>query len=137
MAKQADRPNPHRLVLPSREGGFLSKDNVTGRVLPTLLERAKVHIDGVTFHALRHAGASLLASERIPPSTIERWLGHSAKGITARYIHAYDDDLKEAAATMGVILAPIVGPELDKDGAKTAKTDSKTAGRRKEKARKT
>jgi integrase len=153
--EQANRLNPYKLVFPSKPKppappkrqprviipqdklpafDFLSKDNLTGRVLPTLLERAEVQIDGVTFHGLRHAGASLLASHRIPPSTIERWLGHSSKGITARYIHAYDDDLKDAASTMGTILAPVFG---DKNGAKSMTEPAKANGRRKEKTRKT
>ena len=81
--EQADRPNPHDLVFPSKPKPseppkgvarrvlapaempplqFLSRDNVTGRALPTLQDRAEV--PRTTFHGLRHTGASLLALGR-------------------------------------------------------------------------
>jgi integrase len=116
-------PNPMGLVFPSadaitkngkhaglRGGGFLSKDNVTGRVLPRLLVAAKIKATrgAIPFHSLRHVGNSLLDAKGVPGSTLQRRLGHSDRTVTQRYTHAADTEQKKAAMIMGTLLAPVL-----------------------------
>lgn len=38
-------------------------------------------------HLFRHAYASILEAQHVPPSTIQRWLGHASLTTTSRYLH--------------------------------------------------
>jgi integrase len=114
---QQTGPNPLGLVFPSasmregRGGSFLSKDNVTGRVLPRLLDAAKIKgtRGAIPFHSLRHVGNSLLDAKGVPLSTLQRRLGHKNRTVTERYTHSSDVEQKKAARIMGTLLAPVLG----------------------------
>jgi integrase len=114
--EQQTGPNPLGLVFPSasttegRGGSFLSKDNVTGRVLPRLLASANIGKSrgAITFHTLRHVGNSLLDAKGVPASTLQRRLGHADRTVTQRYTHAADTEQQKAARIMGALLAPVL-----------------------------
>jgi integrase/recombinase XerC len=48
-------------------------------------------------HRFRHGVATALAAERLKPTAIQRYLGHSSIATTMRYIHATEEDMHEAA----------------------------------------
>jgi len=48
------------------------------------------------FHALRHAGASLLDSENVPLGTIQRILGHENRTTTEIYLHSIGQPERDA-----------------------------------------
>ena len=60
-------------------------------------------------------------------------MGHKSGSISKRYIHAYDDDVKNCAHVMSTILKPV----WVKKWANAADLTPKTPGVRKEKTRKT
>jgi integrase len=73
-------------VFPSENPGTnLDPDNFYGRVYMTALEEA--HLEGVTWHILRHTFASRLAMNGEAPSTIAALLRHSGTDLVARYAH--------------------------------------------------
>jgi integrase len=48
------------------------------------------------YHALRHAGASILDSQNVPIGTIQRILGHENRTTTERYLHSIGNSEREA-----------------------------------------
>jgi integrase/recombinase XerD len=52
--------------------------------------------DKLTVHSYRHGHASLLLSQGVDISYISRLLGHSSLGVTLRYVHYRDDQLRSA-----------------------------------------
>lgn len=68
------------------------------KIMKTLCEKA-----GVTyfrFHALRHAGASLLDKHNVPIGSIQRILGHENRTTTEIYLHSLGNSEKEAMAVL-------------------------------------
>jgi hypothetical protein len=57
-------PSPSVSTAPGRGGGFLSKDNVTGRVLPRILETAKIKTTRGATHFIRSDTAATRCSTR-------------------------------------------------------------------------
>ena len=51
------------------------------------------------FHALRHAGASLLEQSNVPIGTIQRILGHENRSTTEIYLHSIGDAERSAMLT--------------------------------------
>ncbi|MBU4565576.1 MAG: site-specific integrase [Proteobacteria bacterium] len=74
------------------EGTYSSRHNLMRK----LCERAGVK--PFAFHALRHAGASLLDQQRVPLGTIQKILGHENRATTEIYLHSLDGSEREAMA---------------------------------------
>jgi len=56
---------------------------------------------GLRFHDLRHACGSLLIAEGVKPKLVQAILRHSKLSTTTNiYVHAYDEDLRGAVATL-------------------------------------
>lgn len=72
------------------EGHFVGAAHVMERVMK------KAGFDGVTLHTLRHTFASMGGELGFTELTIAGLLGHSARGVTQRYIHL-DEALQVAA----------------------------------------
>lgn len=75
-----------------KEGPYRSRH----ALLRKLCDRAGVKRFG--FHALRHAGASLLDQERVPLGTIQQILGHENRVTTEIYLHSMGESVKAAMA---------------------------------------
>lgn len=79
-------------LLPSRDGGPLSRDAIERRLAkhvaaaqdkcPTLTSKR------VTMHVLRHTAAMMLLTAGIDTATIALWLGHEQERTTRVYLHA-------------------------------------------------
>lgn len=61
----------------------------------------KAGVRHFSFHALRHAGASLMDSLNIPIGTIQRILGHENRTTTEIYLHSVGQAMKEAFEMFG------------------------------------
>ena len=90
-------------VFPSPNGGPISPDSVNN-MLKRVLERAG--IPKVRFHDLRHTFATIALQNGVDIKTVSGMLGHFSAGFTLdTYAHVTTAAQKEAAATMGSILA--------------------------------
>ncbi|MBP8697598.1 MAG: tyrosine-type recombinase/integrase [Syntrophorhabdaceae bacterium] len=63
-------------------------------LLNTLCTKAKVRRFG--YHALRHSGASIMASQNVPIGVIQNILGHENRTTTEIYLHSIGNTEKEA-----------------------------------------
>ncbi len=101
-----------RYVFPADrgDGHFIGAVGVLNRVC------AKAKLTDVTPHVLRHTFASVAAELGFSELTIAALLGHSARGITQRYVHI-DEALRMAADR---VAAEIAGLLDEKNEAKEA-----------------
>jgi len=103
----AYRGNPDAFVFPTLTGAARTPDNLRGRVLAALFERADELLarrglvplpKGLTTHKLRHAFASVLISLGEDPISVMRQIGHSDPQFTLRvYTHMMSRDKAERA----------------------------------------
>jgi integrase len=76
---------PGALAFPDSRGGHLRRHNLLRRHLYPLMDGAGLR--RITFHALRHSGATLLA-DRVPLVVLKERLGHASITTTANlYVH--------------------------------------------------
>ena len=59
--------------------------------------RAKVGMEGFTFHDMRHTGSTLAASAGATLADLKKRLGHSSSAAALRYLHAVDGRDREIA----------------------------------------
>ena len=52
------------------------------------------------YHALRHAGASMMDRNNVPIGAIQRILGHENRSTTEIYLHSIGDAEREAMAVL-------------------------------------
>ena len=64
------------------------------KLMKALCEKAGVPY--FRFHAIRHAGASLMDSINTPIGTIQKILGHENRQTTEIYLHTFNDSEKQA-----------------------------------------
>ncbi|MEW6290960.1 MAG: site-specific integrase [Thermodesulfobacteriota bacterium] len=79
-----------------QEGPFIDRK----KFMTSLCEKAGVKY--FRFHALRHAGASLLEQSNVPIGTIQRILGHENRSTTEIYLHSIGDAERTAMLTYEV-----------------------------------
>jgi integrase len=80
--------NEH-FVFASKIGGALAHRNVQRRGFEAA--RNEAGIEGVTFHDLRHAFASIAAHRGVPVNVLSNVMGHSNIGVTQQvYMHLYN-----------------------------------------------
>jgi integrase len=93
-----------RYVFPADrgDGHFVGVVRVLGRVC------AEAKLAGVTPHILRHTFASVAAELGFSELTIAALLGHSARGITQRYVHI-DEATRLAADRAAEEMAKVLG----------------------------
>jgi len=88
-------PNPETLIFATRAGTPLSRRNLMNRQLTPTCN--KIGLEGVNWHWLRHANATLLDSVGTPLSTTQALLGHSSPEITREiYLHSIPADARSA-----------------------------------------
>ncbi len=66
------------------------------RIMWTLCQKAGVRY--LRFHALRHAGASMLEKLNVPISDIQKILGHENRLTTEIYLHSFENSQRQAMA---------------------------------------
>ncbi len=64
------------------------------KIMTTLCKKAGVKY--FRYHALRHSGASIMDSLRIPIGSIQRILGHENRTTTEIYLHSISDSERVA-----------------------------------------
>jgi len=73
-----------------KEGPFQDRK----KIMKTLCQKADVRY--FRFHALRHAGASLMDSIGAPTGAIQKILGHENRKTTEIYLHSFNETEKQA-----------------------------------------
>ncbi len=63
-------------------------------LMRNLCKKAQVRHFG--FHAIRHAGASIMENSKVPIGAIQRILGHENRSTTEIYLHSLDGIEQEA-----------------------------------------
>ena len=84
----------HRYWDKKTKGWIEGPYNKRKDLMRNLCKRAGVRAFG--FHALRHAGASVLDSQGVPIGTIQRLLGHENRSTTEIYLHSIGQPEREA-----------------------------------------
>jgi integrase len=99
--QQAARtPSPDGYLFPNRAGGPFDADNFMSRVFKPAARAAG--IPELTFHDLRHTGASLMIAAGCHVKVIAEQMGHSDGGalVLKRYGHLYKGARRQAAAAL-------------------------------------
>ena len=92
------------LVFLGPRGGVLRR-RFGDRILAPAAERAG--LNGLTFHALRHAAVTALVDEGVHPRVMQARAGHDTARLTMeRYAHVTDGADREAAAALEARFAP-------------------------------
>jgi integrase len=95
------------LVFATRRGTPFSRRNLLNRQLAPTCER--LGIEGVTWHWLRHANATLLDAVGTPLGTVQALLGHSSAEVTREiYLHSIPADARSAVEKVEALL---IGPK--------------------------
>jgi integrase len=104
--KHADT-NPDGLVFSTRKGSPLSRRNLLNRKLSPACKQ--LGLEGVNWHWLRHANATLLDAVGTPLGTVQALLGHSSSEITREvYLHSVPADARSAVEKVENLL---IGPK--------------------------
>lgn len=86
----------------SRDGSPLRGDTLYQAFVRA---RAKVGLDGLTFHDLRHTGQTLAAQTGATLADLMKRLGHSSMAAARRYLHAVDGRDREIAKALSELAA--------------------------------
>jgi integrase len=96
---------PEGLVFAARNGSPLCRRNLLNRQFKPTSERLK--LEGVTWHWLRHANATLLDSVGASIGTMQALLGHSSSEITRDvYLHSVPADSRRAVQGVEDLIGP-------------------------------
>jgi integrase len=88
----------NNLVFPTSKGTPFSPRNLIDDLQR---DARKAGIGKVTVHELRHTAGSLMLQAGKTMTTVSKILGHSSVGVTEKiYAHAYDDDKRDAVASV-------------------------------------
>jgi integrase len=68
----------HDLVFPNRTGNPMDHNNLNHREYKALLEKARLHNQGFTFHSLRHTFGTALFRGGEHPKVVQSLLGHAS-----------------------------------------------------------
>src|SRR5262245_30032110 len=75
-------------------------------------DAAKAKIGKVTIHELRHTAGSLMLQAGKTMTVVSKILGHSSVGVTEKtYAHAYEEDKRDAVASVTQQLRRVGGTE--------------------------
>ncbi len=98
--QRARRPNRDGYLFPTRSGTPFDADNFFGQVFKPAARAAG--IPELTFHDLRHTGASLMIAAGCHVKVIAEQMGHSDGGalVLRRYGHLYKGARRQAATAL-------------------------------------
>jgi integrase len=103
----ASGASPEGLVFATGKGTPLSRRNLLNRQFKPTCK--KLGLQGVSWHWLRHATATLSSSAGTPLGTIQELLGHSSSQLTREvYLEAVPSDMKNAVQNVEDLL---IGPK--------------------------
>jgi integrase len=103
----ASGAHPEALVFATGKGTPLSRRNLLNRQFKPTCKR--LGLEGVSWHWLRHATATLSSSAGTPLGTIQELLGHSSSQLTREvYLEAVPSDMKNAVQNVEDLL---IGPK--------------------------
>ena len=111
--KRADDDRPWVFPADRGDGHFVGLPNVLDRVC------GAAKLNGVTVHVLRHSFASVAAELGFSELTIAGLIGHSTRGVTARYAHVPDSALLSAADAVSQRIADALAGK--KEGAQVVR----------------
>ena len=95
--------NPEALVFVTSTGTPFDRHNLTNKQLKPACK--KLGLEGVSWHWLRHANATLLDAVGTPLGTVQALLGHSSSEITREvYLHSIPADAKRAVEKVEELL---------------------------------
>jgi integrase len=95
------------LVFGTQKGTPLCRRNLANRQLVTTCR--ELGLEGIRWHSLRHAHATLLDSAGTPLGTVQALLGHSSSEITRDvYMHSFPADARAAVEKVEALL---IGPK--------------------------
>ena len=96
-------PNPDALIFPTQNGSPMSRRNLLNRQLAPTAKR--LGFQGINWHWLRHANATLHDSLGTPLGTLQALLGHpSAETTREIYIHSVPADARNAVEKVEYLL---------------------------------
>lgn len=105
---QACKPvacDPEGLVFAARNGSPLCRRNLLNRQLKPTAKKLK--LEGVTWHWLRHANATMLDSVGASMGTMQALPGHSSAEITRDvYLHSVSGDSRQAVQRVEDLIGP-------------------------------
>jgi integrase len=105
--RKPETADPDALVFGTQKGTPLCRRNLANRQLATTCK--EFGLQGVSWHSLRHAHATLLDSAGTPLGTVQALLGHSSSEITREvYVHSFPADARAAIEKMEALL---IGPK--------------------------
>lgn len=105
------RTNPNDLVVQSPTGGPVRASNFRLRVYnPTL---AKLGLEGLSFHRLRHSAGHMMREAGVPLDVIQRRLGHASIRTTADIYGSLPESVDRAvAAKLDALFASACGADV-------------------------
>jgi integrase len=97
--KAGDKWQENGLVFCTGKGTLINPTNLRRRSLAPLLQRAG--LPAITFHQLRHTGATILLLKNVNPKVVSEMLGHATIAITLdTYSHVLPNMQHSAVAAM-------------------------------------
>ena len=108
-----------RAIRESGQSPYICPSPVTGQppaslFFPWQRIRTRARLPDLRLHDLRHSFASFLVNHGVSLYVVQGLLGHANTRYTQRYAHLTPDTLREAAETVGVVIAGAAasaGPE--------------------------
>ena len=103
VARKPALMNPEALVFATSTGTPFDRHNLTNKQLKPTCK--KLGLEGVSWHWLRHANATLLDAVGTPLGTVQALLGHSSSEITREvYLHSIPADARAAVQKVEELL---------------------------------
>jgi integrase/recombinase XerD len=98
--KRLNDPRPEAFLLPSRNGGQLTRSNVAQRldlaVVSATISQSGIAGRSISPHTIRHTTAMHMLQSGVDITVIALWLGHESPATTHMYLEA-DLSMKERA----------------------------------------
>ena len=110
------RRDGESLVFYDSVGAPVHWGKLNSRVLRPVCERLGLPV--ITWHALRHAGATLAADAGVPHRTIQALLGHGSSATTDLYVHSVTESEQAGMNAIGRMF-PSVPTSLETETGKT------------------
>lgn len=105
------QPGPDGLLFPNTEGKHMHHGSLYKVYKPARLAAGRPDL---SWHGLRHTGATMAAQQGATLAELMERLGHSTVGAALRYQHAASDRQAELARRLSAMAAPPAAPKKGK-----------------------